>query len=146
MVNQLREIYASNFRLYTGIRHANLNNLYATAKVVVGDHCFAGVPRYSSDRLYETTGRGGFIIYPETEGVTEEIPGLVTYKPQDMRDLVAKINYWLADENQAERIRRRNEAHQWVKKNATYTNRMQQLLAERRLSNVSSRRTRRVRM
>jgi len=96
----------------------------------VGDHCFAGAPRYSSDRLYETVGRGGFIIYPETEGVTEEIPGLVTYKPQDMRDLVSKINFWLADENQAERIRRRNEAHEWVKKNATYTNRMQTLLAE----------------
>ncbi len=130
MVNRLREIYGSNFRIYQGIRENDLNDLYATARVVVGDHCFAGQPRYCSDRLFETTGRGGFLIYPETEGITEEIPGLVTYRPQDMNDLIPKINYFLDDANQAERIRRRNEAHEWVKKNATYTQRMQYLLRE----------------
>ena len=130
MVNRLRENYGSNFRIYQGIREAALNSLFATARVVVGDHCFAGTPRYSSDRLYETTGRGGFLVYPETEGVTEEIPGLVTYKPQDMGDLLSKVDYYLADENQAERAQRRNQAHEWVKKNGTYTNRMNFLLRE----------------
>jgi hypothetical protein len=130
MVNRLREIYGSNFRLYQGIREKDLNDLYATARVVVGDHCFAGQPRYCSDRLFETTGRGGFLIYPESEGITEEMPGLVTYRPQDMADLIPKINYFLDDANQAERIRRRNETHEWVKKNATYTQRMKQLLLE----------------
>lgn len=130
MCNRLREIYGSNFRIYQGIRQRDLNDLYATARVVVGDHCFAGQPRYCSDRLYETTGRAGFLIYPETEGITEEIPGLVTYRPQDLNDLVSKINYYLADENQAERIQRRNEAHEWVKKNGTYTQRMAILLSE----------------
>lgn len=136
MVNRLREVFASNFRVYGGIRENELNNLYATARVVVGDHCFAGQPRYCSDRLFETTGRGGFLIYPETEGITEEIPGLITYKPQDLDDLISKIKYWLDDDNQAERIRRRNQTHEWVKKNATYTNRMQFLLRE---MNVDSR-------
>lgn len=130
MVNRLREVFASNFRVYSGIRENELNNLYATARVVVGDHCFAGQPRYCSDRLYETAGRGGFLIYPETEGITEEIPGLITYKPQDLDDLISKIKYWLDDDNQAERIRRRNETHEWVKQNGTYTNRMQFLLQE----------------
>ncbi|MGH7748270.1 MAG: glycosyltransferase family protein, partial [Candidatus Dormibacteria bacterium] len=129
MVSQLKEVYGSNFRIYQGIRQDRLNSLYATAKVVVGDHCFAGVPRYISDRLFETAGRGGFIIYPETEGVTSLIPGLVTYKPQDLVDLRKKIDYFLADENQKERIERRNEAHEWVKKNGTYDNRMIELLS-----------------
>lgn len=128
MVNRLREIYGSNFRVYQGIRQQQLNDLYATAKVVVGDHCFAGQPRYCSDRLYETTGRGGFLIYPETEDITAEIPGLVTYKPQDINDLIKKVNYYLADENQTERIRKRSESHGWVKQNGTYTNRMIELL------------------
>lgn len=130
MVNRLRETYSTNFRTYSGVRQAELNNLYATAKVVVGDHCFAGRPRYASDRLFETTGRGGFLIYPESEGITEEIPGLVTYKPQNMDDLIKKINYWLDDDRNQERIRRRNETHEWVKKNATYTNRVQEMLGE----------------
>jgi len=130
MVNRLREIYGSNFRVYQGVRQQQLNDLYATAKVVVGDHCFSGQPKYCSDRLYETTGRGGFLIYPETEGITEEIPGLVTYRSQDIADLIKKVNYYLADENQVERIRRRNQSYEWVKQNGTYTNRMQFLLKE----------------
>ncbi len=128
MVNRLREIYGTNFRVYQGIRQQELNDAYATVKVIVGDHCFAGQPRYCSDRLYETTGRGGFLIYPETEGITDEIPGLVTYKPQDLNDLISKINYWLDDDHQSERIRRRNEAHEYVKRNCTYTQRMIELL------------------
>jgi hypothetical protein len=128
MVNRLRETYAANFRLYQGVRQDDLNNLYASVRVVVGDHCFAGVPRYCSDRLFETIGRGGFIIYPETEGVTSLIPGLVTYKPQDFVDLKKKIDYYIDDDNQKERVERRDIAHAWAKENGTYHNRMRTLL------------------
>lgn len=129
MVTRLREAYAANFRLYQGVRQEALNSLYASVRVVVGDHCFSGVPRYVSDRLFETVGRGGFIIYPETEGVTNLIPGLVTYKPQDFADLKKKIDYYIDDDNQKERIARRNQAHEWVKENGTYHNRMAELLS-----------------
>lgn len=128
MVSQLKEVYGSNFRVYQGVRQESLNSLYASVRVVIGDHCFSGVPRYCSDRLFEVTGRGGFIIYPETEGVTNLIPGLVTYKPQDIADLRKQINYFLDDANQRERIERRDEAHAWVKENGTYHNRMAELL------------------
>jgi hypothetical protein len=128
MINRLRERYATNFRVYQGIRQQELNDAYATVKILVGDHCFAGAPKYWSDRLPESLGRGGFLIYPETEGL--EVPGLVTYQPQNVDDLISKIDYWLDDDRNQERIRRRNESHEWVKKNATYTQRMQQLLAE----------------
>ena len=126
LVTRLRELYGANFRVYQGIREAPLNDLYATVRVVVGDHCFAGAPRYWSDRVPETIGRGGFLIAPATEGL--EIPGLVTYEPQDIEDLRKKINYFIDDDHQTERIQLRNAAHEDVKKNHTYTNRMQTLL------------------
>lgn len=126
LVNRLKEIYGTNFRLYQGIRQQALNDLYATVRVLVGDSCFAGAPNYWSDRVPETIGRGGFLVYPATPGL--DIPGLVTYKPQDIADLIEKINYFIDDDHQAERIRLRNQAHEFVKAHHTYTNRMQTLL------------------
>lgn len=125
MVSNLKSHYGSRFRVYTGMREALLNSTYASIKVVVGDHCFAGMPRYCSDRLFETVGRGGFIIYPETQDVTNLIPGLVTYKPQDLRDLYAKIDYFLDPAHEQERLERRDTAFEWVKQNGTYTQRME---------------------
>lgn len=129
MVEALRSNYGNRFQVRTGVREAPLNTLYASAKVIVGDHIFAGSPLYVSDRLFETVGRGGFIIYPDTPGITDLIPGLVTYKPQDVADLIQKIDYFLDSAHEAERIERRNEAHQWVKANGTYTVRLRQILA-----------------
>jgi hypothetical protein len=126
LVNRLREIYGTNFRVYQGIRQQDLNDLYATVRVLVGDSCFAGADRYWSDRVPETLGRGGFLIYPKTPGL--DIPGLVTYEPQNIDDLIKKINYYVDDDHQAERIRLRNQAHEFVKQHHTYTNRMQTLL------------------
>ena len=129
MVEALRSNYGNRFQVRTGVREAPLNTLYASAKVIVGDHIFAGSPLYVSDRLFETIGRGGFIIYPDTPGITDLIPGLVTYKPQDVGDLIQKIDYFLDSAHEAERIERRHEAHQWVKVNGTYTVRLRQILA-----------------
>lgn len=126
MVNRLRETYKTNFRTYDGVRQQALNDLYASVKVVVGDHCFAGAPRYWSDRVPEVLGRGGFLIHPATSGL--DIPGLVTYEPQNVNDLIKKINYYIDDDHQAERIKLRNQAHEFVKQHHTYTNRMQELL------------------
>lgn len=129
MVEALRSNYGNRFQVRTGVREAPLNTLYASAKVIVGDHIFAGSPLYVSDRLFETIGRGGFIIYPDTPGITDLIPGLVTYKPQDVVDLIQKIDYFLDSAHEAERVERRHEAHQWVKANGTYTVRLRQILA-----------------
>jgi hypothetical protein len=126
LVSRLREKYGTNFRLYSGIREKALNDLYASVRVLVGDSCFAGSDRYWSDRVPETIGRGGFLIYPETPGLV--IPSLVTYQPGNIEDLFAKVDYWMDDDRNAERIQRRNEAHEFVKANHTYTNRMQTLL------------------
>ena len=128
MVSRLYANYGEKFQVISGTREEALNNAYARAKVIVGDHIFAGQPLYVSDRLFETVGRGGFIIYPDTPGVTDLIPGLVTYKPQDVDDLIHKIDYYLDIGHEAERLERRNTAFEWVRKNGTYTNRMQTIL------------------
>jgi Glycosyl transferases group 1 len=126
LVGRLREKYATNFRSYTGIREKALNDLYASVRVLVGDSCFAGSDRYWSDRVPETIGRGGFLIYPGTPGL--DIPGLVTYEAGNIDDLISKIDYWIDDDRNAERISRRNQSHAFVKEFHTYTNRMQTLL------------------
>ena len=100
-----------------------MNNTYASIKVVVGDHCFAGMPRYWSDRLPETCGRGGFLLYPRTEGMT--IP-TATYEPQNTRDLIQKIDYFLAHEEERQAIR--DAAFEHVRTNDTYTNRLQEIV------------------
>lgn len=126
MVNRLKEKYGSNFRVYQGVRQDDLNNLYASVRVVVGDSCFAGSDRYWSDRVPEVLGRGGFLIFPKTPGL--EIPGLVTYNPGDIEDLIKKIDYWVDDDRTAERktIQIQTQAH--VKAHDTYTNRMKFVL------------------
>lgn len=59
------------------VRGDDLRALYATVKVAVGDSCLVpgvdGRPmtNYSSDRIPETLGRGGLLIHPHVEGVTD---------------------------------------------------------------------------
>lgn len=68
LIRWLRETYGGRFRLVQDIRGPRLNDLYASVKVVVGDSCFAGADRYWSDRVPETSGRGGFLLHPSTVG------------------------------------------------------------------------------
>lgn len=119
LVETLQKHYGPRFRVFQGYRERPLNNLYASVKVLVGDHCFAGEPLYWSDRLPETTGRGGFIVYPKTEGLT--IP-VATYESQNVDSLIAQIDYYLAHEAEREKIRKQCFEH--VKANDTYTHRM----------------------
>lgn len=119
LIETLQKHYGPRFRLFQGYRERPLNDLYASVKVLVGDHCFAGEPLYWSDRLPETTGRGGFIVYPKTEGLT--IP-VATYEPQNVDSLIAQIDYYLAHEAEREKIRKQCFEH--VKANDTYTHRM----------------------
>ncbi|MHB8501514.1 MAG: glycosyltransferase family protein [Candidatus Acidiferrales bacterium] len=123
MVKALRARYGPSFRVFQGVREQSLNDLYASCKVLVGDHCFAGRPKYWSDRLPETCGRGGFIVYPLTEGMT--IPA-ATYLPQSVGHLVEKIDYYLENAEKREVIRKRCFGH--VKAHDTYTHRLQKIL------------------
>jgi len=140
LINWLEEAYGDRFALYGGdgkgvVREDDLNDLYASAKVVVGDTLCLNFdhPDYFSDRLFETTGRGGFLIFPYIKGIEdcfkleEEI---VTYKFNDFDGspigLKSKIDYYVKHDLEREKIR--FAGFQRTSKDHTYTNRIKQML------------------
>jgi hypothetical protein len=136
LIDWLQKTYGGRFRRFGGdaggvVREAMLNDVYASAKVVVGDSCFAGAPYYWSDRVPETLGRGGFLIHPTTPGLT--IPGLAEYKPGNLIELKQRIAYWLTHEK--ERRACADTAMAAVRAEHTYTHRMATLLETMGLTN-----------
>lgn len=130
LIDFLHRTYGDRFGHYGNdgirvVRGPELNVLYSSAKIVVGDSCFGGRPRYVSDRYYEVRGRGGFLIHPLIEGVDNM--GVAAYNPRDLNDLKRQIDYYL--ENVGERETLREAGFRWVKANETYTNRSKEMLA-----------------
>jgi len=84
-----------------GPDHATICN---SAKVMVADNC-VNVPGYWSDRVYLEVGSGGFLLHPRVEGIEKAfVDGrhLVLYEDPD--DLFAKIDYYLAHEDERKAI------------------------------------------
>lgn len=131
LIQFLKDTYGDRFGHYGGdgygtVRGHDLNVLYASAKLVIGDSCFGGRPRYWSDRVTETIGRGGFLLHPRCEGLN--ISGLAVYTPGDLNALKKDIDTWLSIDKFQLREKLRMEAHNWVKKYETYTNRAEDML------------------
>jgi len=109
------------------VRGHELNKLYASAKVVVGDSLYS--PYYWSDRIYETLGRGGFLIHPKIEGLEDEFEygkHIVGYNYWDFAGLKKKIDYYL--EHEDERLKVQKAGHLKVKKDCTYLERCKQVI------------------
>lgn len=51
------------------IRGRELNDLYASVDVVVGDSYLSPGGHYCSDRIPETMGRGGVLLHPRVDGI-----------------------------------------------------------------------------
>ncbi len=107
-----------------GVRGPALNDIYASAKICVGDSCFAGAPYYWSDRVPETMGRRGFLLHPYSEGMKMPIK---CYRAGDLEDLSRQIELWLKMDDH------RNEMAQggfeWIRTCDTYHNRVQYMLS-----------------
>jgi len=137
LINWLQTTYNERFRLFGGDglgvkRGADLNDLYAKTKVVVGDTLCINYdyPHYWSDRIYETIGRGGFIIHPYIKGIEEHFENgkhCVFYQYGDFVHLKSLIDYYLENDEEREKIRL--AGHEHVKNNHTYKHRWQQILA-----------------
>ena len=138
MIDFLAKTYGDKFGHFGGdgiklMRGNELNQLYASSKVVVGDTLNIGFsyPYYSSDRFYEVMGRGGFLIYPKIENFApdyEDGKHVVYYKHGDLNDLKEKIDYYLAHDKEREKIRL--AGHELTKSKNTYTNRWQTMIDE----------------
>jgi len=130
LIDWLYKTYPRRFECFPkgyAIRGKELNDLYASAKIVVGDSLHS--PHYWSDRIYETTGRGGFIIHPKVEGLDEEFEygtHIVGYNYWDFEGLKKKIDYYL--ENETERRQIQVAGHQFVKENCTYVKRCEEVI------------------
>ncbi len=120
LVTHLRRWYGRRFKAWPNghrsIRGQMLADLYASAKVLVGDSCLVGDPaRYHSDRVPETVGRGGFLLHPHVDGVFPElyVPGehLDTWPLGDWDALHAKIERWLADDEGRAKIASAGREH-----------------------------------
>lgn len=138
LINWLSETYGDRFKHYgsggiESVRGDKLNNIYASTKVVVGDSLCINFKYtdYWSDRIYETMGRGGFIIHPFIPGLEKEFEDkkhLVFYEFGNFNQLKELIDYYLEHDEEREKIR--IAGHELVKTKYTYKNRWQQILKE----------------
>lgn len=138
LVEWLEDTYGNKFKHYgnggiESIRGMRLNKLYWSTKVVVGDTLCLNFnyPDYWSDRIYETLGRGGFLIHPYITGIEKEFVDkkhVVFYEYGNFDQLKELIDYYLTHDEERELIR--ETGHELVKNNYTYRHRWQHILKE----------------
>lgn len=132
MLEMLNETYGDRFKWYgqfvtNQARNLPLNEIYASCKIVVGDS--QPSPNYWSNRVYETIGRGGFLLHPMVEGLDKEFiigKHLVTYEYGNHKDLLDKIEYYLEHEEEREKIRK--VGFEYCKKHYTYKKRCEEMI------------------
>jgi hypothetical protein len=137
LVRTLKEEYGGRFQHWGDARYIrgwDLNDLYASVKVVVGDSLAR--PRYWSDRVPETIGRGGFLVTPLIEGMTEqgfvenaawpEHPTVVYYRAGDPGECINKLGRVLQDDFPRQAISERGM--ELVKSKHTYSHRCRTIL------------------
>ena len=139
LIDFLKATYGSRF-LHVGgdgdtgtIRGKDLNKIYAKSKIAIGDTLNLGFnyPHYTSDRLFESTGRGGFTIYPRIVGLDSYFQGgkeIVFYEHGNLQDLKEKIDYYLVNDEERESIR--IAGHNRAKAEHTYKHRWATVLGE----------------
>lgn len=134
LLTYLKSRYGERFAIYEHhppIRGRDLNDLYATARVVVGDTlALPGHRNYWSDRYYETIGRGGFLVAPWVSGIDEHFTDeqhLRYYPIGDTHRLGQLVDQYLEHPDQARAIADQGQAH--VRANHTYKNRIDEMLA-----------------
>ncbi len=126
LIEWLHKTYPNQFTHYgddlPSLRGHDLNVLYASAKIVVGDSCFGGRPNYVSDRYFEVRGRGGFLLHPHTKGFNTT--GVGHYKT--LEELQKQIDFYLTNDYSRELMRKKG--FEYVKNNHTYTHRAKEVL------------------
>ena len=138
LIEWLSKTYRGRFEHYgnggiESVRGKKLNKLYWSTKVVVGDTLCLNFnyPDYWSDRIYETLGRGGFLIHPYVPGIEKEFidkKHVVFYEYGNFEQLKELIDYYLTHDEERESIRQ--AGHDLVKNNYTYKHRWSTILKE----------------
>jgi hypothetical protein len=136
LIDWLKQTYPDTFTGFGGdfggtVRGHELNQIYASSKVVVGDSFspLFNYPGYWSDRIPETLGRGGFLIHPKIKGIEDfyaDRKHLVLYDFGDVEQLQELIDYYLVHADEREEIRAAGHLH--VRENHTFVHRWQRIL------------------
>lgn len=136
LIDWLKQNYGSRFTHVGGdgsgtVRGLALNLVYANSKISIGDTLCIGFnyPYYYSDRLFESSGRGSFTIFPYIKGIEDcfEIgKEIVTYTYGDFTELKNKIDYYLENDEEREAIRQ--AGHDRAKRDHTYRKRWETIL------------------
>ena len=118
------------------VRGEELNDLYASVDIVVGDSCLLSdgdgpYTRFSSDRIPETLGRGGCLIHPWVDGVTDGTlytagEHLATWLLGDWDELKGTIDHLNENPDERQKLRDAGRAH--VAAWHTYDTRMMRVL------------------
>lgn len=134
LLDWLASTYQARFSQHGGrgqaVRGHELNALYASTKVAVGDALVLERDgtrwrSYTSDRRYEAPGRGAFQIFPRIEGLDDGfVDGetIILYDFGDWSGLKDRIDHYLSHDEERERIRL--AGHEHVKAHHTYTHRL----------------------
>jgi hypothetical protein len=147
LVKWLQDNYRDRVRFYPiqgqhAVRGLELNDVYWSAKVVVGDSCLVpktdGSPMtdYCSDRIPETLGRGGYLLHPAVDGVNAGRDDPFWHEHclcdwwtlGDWDELRLRIDTEL-ETGDFGTLRERDRRMDLILKNHTYTYRMGMLLA-----------------
>ena len=137
LVEWMRATYGDRVRFFPGpgepgIRGVDLRDLIASVKVWVGDSCLAsradGGPMHSyvSDRVPEVTGRGGFLLHPQVDGVFPEQWKLLTWPMGDWDKLRDLIDRYVADDHARRAVAAANRSE--TLRRHTYSVRMKQVI------------------
>lgn len=129
--------YGDRFKWYGNtnsdeMRGTALNKLYASSGVVIGESVYA--PFYWSNRIYETLGRGGFMVHPKIPGLCNEYTPYEHYIPYNHGDfdgLFEIIDYYL--KHPEKRVAIGKAAREHTKKHHTMSVRCKQFLEILRL-------------
>jgi len=127
LVEWLDEPHPWTFKRWGGDRpgaREELNDIYASCKVVVGDSCHAGSDYFWSDRVTEVQGRCGFLAHPASKGM--DVTGMADYRPADLVDLNNVILYYLENENQRREMQ--VAGYEYTKRKHTCHNRILAIL------------------
>lgn len=151
LIAHLRDVYGRRFAHFGHggdrpvVRGQALNDVYASAAVVIGDSCFANSPPhlrvrdYWSERLPEVLGAGAFLIHPWMPGLSAHYTtgrDYVTHVPGDWDDLDAQIGAYLAAPGERAGIARTGRER--VLREHTWRHRMADLLATVGLTEAST--------
>lgn len=131
LVSWLKKTYGDRFQHFGqdgNLRHEALNDVLATLKIVIGDTVHS--PYYWSNRVYEMTGRGAFMIHPKVKGLEKEFQyykHFIPYQYNDWQGLKEKIDYYLTHDEEREKIRK--AGYEYCHKHHTYRNRVKDILS-----------------